>query len=190
VVAAGIYGVAFVSSNAVDWQPITIAGVPGNWMAQGHWLSLAFGDGVFVAVGIGGNHEGKLFSSINGSDWHAHEILPYPDSGSLPNVWNDAIIFGGAPWVAYSRDRFYSGVGPEYLWRSGRGVPRLHIPPHHPQQLSIRVAGVEDAVSRLQTSVDFMNWTDAGAVTNEPGGPLLLPINITEPQRFYRVISE
>ena len=182
-VAAGAFGAAFVSSDGRNWQRISIA-TNGD-----HWLSMAYGDGVFLAAG-GYANNGKVFASVNGSDWIEHEFLPAPLSGYWPNVWNEAVIYGGFSWVAHSSDRFYVGVGPEYLWRSGRVTHRLHSPARDSTNLVAHSSGVEGAVGQLQTSVDLVNWMDIGTTTNHADEPVFLPRNPSESRRFYRVVGE
>jgi hypothetical protein len=182
-VAVGAYGAAFVSADGLDWQRTVIA------TNAGHWLSIAYGDGAFLVPGSYGN-DGKVFSSVNGIDWIEHQFLSAPLSGYWPNVWNEAVIYGIFSWVAHSSDRFYVGVGPEYLWRSGRVTHRLHSAIHAPPYLRAHSSGVENAVGWLQTSIDLVNWTNIGPTTNHSDQPVLLPMNMGESHRFYRIVSE
>ena len=136
---------------------------------------VAYGDGVFAAVG----HEGILLISTNGVRW---ESIDSPTAGTL-----HAITYGAGRFVVVG----LSGT----IIQSGRVTqPRLMVYRTQGEQATrITLSGNAGSVYRLQVSTNIAlgTWSDLLTLTNEAGDITVTDFPGPEvTQKFYRAMEQ
>ena len=178
IFAEGIF--VAVSSDFIDYTPFTTgqvywsengitwnlgAGWDASQNARGHWQSLAYGNGRFVAVGasqvsVGAYVGPMVMYSDNGKDWAR---VDDPDIATN-NAWR-GVTYGNGYFVAVSHT---SPSGSPTVIRSVDGINwDACTPPSNGTAWAVTYGGPEDplfvAVSKdgsVRTSPDGCTWTN------------------------------
>lgn len=193
--------VSMVSTDAVTWA---------SNVANAHFYDVAFGNGVFVGVGLGGT----ILVSSNGVNWTNHKFgsstlnrITYAN-GTFVAVGGNGIILtstNGISWkqravpssgiltgVTYGNETFLvTGSGGAILQSASVSIPELFAR-SSPSGISITMSGEIGRGYRIQTrtNLDEGDWEDFLSFTNT--GPVMefLDTSVTNlPSRFYRAVS-
>lgn len=163
-----ILGVGAVSmtpaaaETGVDWTEQTAS-------AANNWMSVAYGNGVFVAVSSDGTDQ--VMTSFDGVTWTAR-------SAAMVRPWT-SVTFGNGLFVAVSIEgtngQGVNGFGTDQVMTSPDGVTwtaRLAADWNSWASVTfgngmfVAVGGSADAVTPVMTSPDGVNWTARSAPMN------------------------
>jgi hypothetical protein len=160
-----------ISTNGIDFYPLSIPTLPTT--------TITFGNGTFLAAGW----ESTYATSTNGFNWNAYSGPPWG--------WDD---FQSANIAAFGNSRFIvsdNTFGGGYLFRSGDvSIPALSGR-RAPPGFAFSVRGEVNRPYHIQISDDLQNWSELMTVTNPlPITDYSDPTAIDSTNRFYRALLQ
>jgi hypothetical protein len=188
-----------ISTNAVDWEPVleslsvnefaygngrfvglmfdgATVSTDGILWNRGEisplfvvFGSVAFGDGMFVALGA---HEGTIATSTNGQDWILHHTR-------APVSWTRVSYANGAFWLLGDD---------ESLMRSAQMEPALRARKAG-TGIELTVQAYPGQSYRLQRATALGAWSDFQTFTPQSETTTLIDNNAGSTSAFYRIVS-
>jgi hypothetical protein len=124
--------------------------------------------GRFIAVG----NEGAVVSSV-GTNWTEHASIV---SQNLHDI-----AFGAGRFVAVGNE----GV----IVQSDEALPVFSAPAFATGALRFNLRGGIESTYRVQSTVDFLSWTNVAVFTNQNGESVSFTDGTGGARRFYRAIQ-